>query len=78
MVKLSRPEPIDVIKDIPVKAKKIVCNVCLKGFASNYHLNRHMTTVHKNLTYLDKPPQVQTHIHIQLQQWMKTTQRSAS
>ncbi len=62
MVKVSRPEPIDVIKDISVKAKKFVCNVCLKGFATNYHLNRHVNTVHKNLTSLDKPPQVQTNI----------------
>jgi len=60
MVKISRPQPIDVIKDIPVKAKKFVCKVCLKGFASNYHLNRHMSTVHKNLANLDNPPQVQT------------------
>jgi hypothetical protein len=59
-VQLTRPEPMAMIKDIKIKPRKYVCNVCLKGFATNYHLNRHMSTVHKNLSSIEKNPSYQT------------------
>jgi hypothetical protein len=49
-VQVTRPEPMAMIKDIKIRPRKFVCNVCLKGFATNYHLNRHIASVHKNLS----------------------------
>jgi hypothetical protein len=49
-VVVTRPEPMTMIKDIKIKPRKFVCNVCLKGFLSKYHLDRHVNSVHKNLT----------------------------
>jgi hypothetical protein len=55
-VQMTMPEPMAMIKDIKIRPRKFVCNVCLKGFATNYHLNRHISTVHKNLSSVDKTP----------------------
>ena len=55
-VKVTRPEPMAMIKDVKIRPRKFVCNVCLKGFASNYHLNRHISTVHKNLSNVQPTP----------------------
>lgn len=49
-VKVTRPEPTAMIRDVPKKPRKFVCNVCLKGFQTSYHLNRHIATVHKNIS----------------------------
>ena len=49
-VQVTRPQPLAMIKDVIKKPRKFVCNICLKGFATNYHLNRHISTVHKNLS----------------------------
>ena len=49
-VQVTRPQPLEMIKDVLKKPRKFVCNICLKGFATNYHLNRHISTVHKNLS----------------------------
>ena len=59
-VQVTRPEPSAMIKDIKIRPRKFVCNVCLKGFASNYHLNRHISTVHKNLANITADTAVQT------------------
>jgi len=31
-VQVTRPEPLAMIKDIKIKPKKFICNICLKGF----------------------------------------------
>lgn len=46
---------ITQIKLKGVIAKNFVCNICLKRFKSNYHLNRHIQSVHKNLIQRSDP-----------------------
>ena len=59
-VQVTRPEPLAMIKDIKIKPKKFICNICLKGFHSSYHLNRHISSVHKNLTQNNDEQLLQT------------------
>jgi hypothetical protein len=53
-IEMMQPD-ITQIKQKGVVSKNFVCNICLKRFKSNYHLNRHIQSVHKNLIQRSDP-----------------------